>query len=70
VRRTVKDTPRSQIVVGRTANIMDGWLVQVDEAWVDERGQLRCRGPVISRPLCADTLVRGEQHNRFFWVAR
>jgi hypothetical protein len=63
-------TPRSQIVVGGFAKNSSGWLLKVDEAWVDDQGALRCKGHVVSRPLMAETLVRGETHPEFFWTAR
>ncbi len=65
-----QNTPRHQIVIGGFAKIMDGeWLGKVEEAWVDEVGALRCKGHVVSRPLMAETLVRGETHPEIFWKA-
>lgn len=73
IRKTVKtltqDTPRSQIKVGGTATVRGDWLVQVEEAGLGEDGRLHCKGHVISRPLCAETLVRGETHPQIFWIA-
>lgn len=38
----------------------------VDEVEVTENGRLRVTAHIVSRPLCAETLVRGETHPTVF----
>ena len=38
----------------------------IDEVEVTDRGRLRVTAHIVSRRLCADTLVRGETHPTVF----
>lgn len=55
---------RSQIRVGGYLSDVgpNNALVVVDEVEVTESGRLRVTTHVVSRALCADTLVHGERH--------
>ncbi|MDG4574472.1 MAG: hypothetical protein P9C36_02715 [Defluviicoccus sp.] len=41
-------------------------LYAVDEVEVTEKGRLRVTAHIVSRPLCAETLLHGETHPTVF----